>query len=74
MLSVTAMCQPAGVVPIVHNSGGPKADIIKPELMQHGLQPTGYLCTSQEEYADAITEVLCMDQKHRLKIAAAARQ
>ncbi len=64
----------AGVVPIVHDSGGPKADIVKHERMQQGWQPTGYLCTSEEQYADAITEVLCMDQQDRLKIAAAARQ
>ena len=63
-----------GVVPIVHNSGGPKADIVKPEMMQHIRQTTGYLCTTEEEYAAAITQVLCMDQKDRLMIAAAARQ
>lgn len=65
---------PAGVVPIAHDSGGPKADIIKPELMRHGWQRTGYLCQTGEQYADAITEILCMDQSERLKIAAAARQ
>ena len=63
-----------GVVPIVHDSGGPKADIVKPEMMQHGWQITGYLCSSEEDYAAAITQVLCMEQKDRLKIAAAARQ
>ncbi|KAL0031056.1 hypothetical protein WJX77_001677 [Trebouxia sp. C0004] len=64
----------AGVVPIVHDSGGPRADIVKPERMRHGWQTTGYLCTTEEQYANAITEVLCMDQQDRLKIAAAARQ
>ena len=64
----------AGVVPIVHDSGGPKADIVKPEMMGRGAQTTGYLCTSVEQYAAAITEVLCMEQKDRLKIAEAARQ
>ena len=63
-----------GVVPIVHDSGGPKADIVKPEMMRHGWQTTGYLCTTEEQYAAAITQVLCMEQKDRLKIAAAARQ
>ena len=43
-------------------------------MMQHGWQTTGYLCTTEEEYAAAITQVLCMEQKDRLKIAAAARQ
>ena len=64
----------AGVVPIVHDSGGPKADIVKSEMMGLGERTTGYLCTSVEQYAAAITEVLCMDQKDRLKIAEAARQ
>lgn len=63
-----------GVVPIAHDSGGPKADIVKPEMMPHGLQTTGYLCTTEEQYAAAATQVLCMEQKDRLKIAAAARQ
>ena len=64
----------AGVIPIVHDSGGPKADIIQLELTQHGWQKTGFLCTTEEQYADAITEVLCMEEQDRLKIAAAARQ
>jgi hypothetical protein len=34
----------------------------------------GYLCSTLEEYAQAITEVLCMDQVDRLQVAAAARR
>lgn len=34
----------------------------------------GYLCQSEEEYANAITEVLQMDQSRRMKIARAARE
>ncbi|KAL3159480.1 hypothetical protein ABBQ38_009902 [Trebouxia sp. C0009 RCD-2024] len=64
----------SSVVPIVHDSGGPKADIVKPEMIGRGARTTGYLCTTVEQYAAAITEVLCMEQKDRLKIAEAARQ
>ena len=63
-----------GVVPIVHDSGGPKADIVRPERTASGAQITGYRCTSIEDYAEAITTVLCMDQQERLTIAAAARR
>lgn len=64
----------AGVVPIVHDSGGPQADIVRPELTAAGEQITGYRCTSVEEYAEAITNVVCMDQQERLRIASAARR
>ncbi|KAG2488628.1 hypothetical protein HYH03_012800 [Edaphochlamys debaryana] len=65
----------AGVVPIAHNSAGPKQDIVQPlPLEGGGEQPTGFLATSVEEYAEAITRVLTMDQRERLRIAAAAQQ
>jgi hypothetical protein len=34
----------------------------------------GYLCDTDEEYANAIMEVLSMDQSRRMEIAAAARR
>jgi alpha-1,2-mannosyltransferase len=37
----------AGVIPVAHNSGGPKSDIIIPER-------TGFLASTAEEYADAL--------------------
>ena len=64
----------AGVIPIANDSGGPLADIIQDEPMQGRLQPVGYLCSTLQEYADAITDVLCMQQTERLKVAAAARK
>eukprot|EP00891_Asterochloris_glomerata_P007701 jgi/Astpho2/7701/Aster-02580 len=64
----------AGVIPIANDSGGPRADIIQDEPMQGRLQPVGYLCSTLQEYADAITDVLCMQQTERLKVAAAARK
>lgn len=66
----------AGVVPIAHNSGGPKEDIVVPEAMDDSgvLQRTGFLCSKEESYAEAIIKVLSMSQNDRLKIGAAARK
>jgi len=62
----------AGVVPIAHNSGGPKEDIV--DLAGEGRQPNGFLCESREEYAAAITSLLSMTNAERLTYAAAARR
>ncbi|MEW5302545.1 MAG: hypothetical protein WDW36_005320 [Sanguina aurantia] len=65
----------AGVIPIAHNSGGPRADIVVPLLSEDGgEQITGFLATSVAEYAEAITTVLAMDQRDRLTLAAAAQK
>jgi hypothetical protein len=37
-------------------------------------EPTGFLAESAEEYCDAITRVLVMDQVDRLRVAAAAQR
>lgn len=68
ILIFTDMC--AGVIPIAHNSGGPMMDIV----VRDSSGMVGYLCESKEEYADAITQVLSMDQEKRMGIAAAARR
>jgi hypothetical protein len=47
----------AGVIPIAHNSGGPRADIVVQVEGPAGLMHTGYLARTQEEYADAIMQV-----------------
>jgi len=60
------------VVPIAHNSGGPKEDIV--DLAGEGRQPNGFLCESREEYAAAITSLLSMTNAERLTYAAAARR
>ena len=62
------------MVPIAHNSGGPAADIVTLQEVPGGLQATGYLCGSEDEFAAAITDVLAMDQVSRLRLAAAARR
>ncbi len=59
-----------GVIPIAHNSGGPMMDIV----VKDSSGMVGYLCESKEEYAQAITEVLSMDQEKRMNIAATARR
>mmetsp|Transcript_63678 Transcript_63678/g.94538 ORF Transcript_63678/g.94538 Transcript_63678/m.94538 type:complete len:293 (+) Transcript_63678:92-970(+) len=44
----------AGLITIAHNSGGPKADILAP----FKGNMTGYLASTEEEYADAMYEAL----------------
>ncbi len=43
-------------------------------VYQTELRGAGYLCSTEDQYADAITEVLIMDQERRLRVAAAARR
>lgn len=73
MRAVTYACVPAGIVPIAHNSGGPMMDIVSPSSGEAG-DAVGYRCESDEEYAQAISDVLSMEQSRRLQIAAAARR
>lgn len=62
------------MIPIAHRSGGPQADIVVDEETEAGPQRTGYLAATLEEYCRAITTVLEMEQRDRLKIAAAAQR
>ena len=62
----------AGVVPIAHNSGGPKADIVS--TSGNYKKPCGFLCTTAQEYADAVTAVLCMEPHEREAYGGAARK
>ena len=48
-------------------------DIVVPSLGEAG-DAVGYRCESDEEYAQAISEVLSMEQSRRLQIAAAGRR
>ena len=41
---------------------------------QQQQQRTGYRCSSLRQYADAIVEVLSMDQVDRMRVAGAARR
>jgi alpha-1,2-mannosyltransferase len=49
----------AGVIPIVHNSGGPRKDIVIPWTLAHDATPsrTGYLAVDEASYADALSHV-----------------
>ncbi|GFZ15018.1 UDP-Glycosyltransferase superfamily protein [Actinidia rufa] len=60
----------AGVIPIAHNSAGPKMDIV----LEEDGQQTGFLAQNVEEYADAILKILKMPETERVKMAAAARR
>ncbi|CAO2838368.1 unnamed protein product [Amaranthus hypochondriacus] len=60
----------AGAIPIAHNSAGPKMDIV----LEEDGQRTGFLAQTEEEYSEAIIEVLTMPETKRLEMAAAARK
>lgn len=47
----------AGLIPVAHNSAGPKMDIVCP----YNNEPTGYLAKTPQEFADAIEKVLSAD-------------
>merc|ERR1711937_112880 len=59
--------QTAGCIPIAHNSGGPKADIVVPaDVKSDGsggqmAVPTGLLAETPSEYADAMAYVLGLE-------------
>lgn len=64
----------AGLIPIAHDSGGPKMDILNPSSTSlFERQCLGYLESTVEGYAQAIYRVLGMEQEDRLRIAQAAR-
>ena len=46
----------AGVVPVAHDSGGPRADIVVP----FEGATTGFRATTAEEYADRMHDILSM--------------
>ena len=49
-------------------------DIVVPSLAADESKGVGYLCTSEEQYAEAITHLLTMPQEKRLEIATRARR
>jgi len=66
----------AGVVPIAHNSGGPKSDIVVDVLLRGKKQRTGFLASSVEEYADALGKVFAgsfLSSKEYFQMTEAAR-
>eukprot|EP00298_Acanthocystis_sp_HF-20_P002103 c12561_g1_i2.p1 GENE.c12561_g1_i2~~c12561_g1_i2.p1 ORF type:complete len:482 (+),score=157.99 c12561_g1_i2:26-1471(+) len=60
----------AGVIPVAHNSAGPKLDIVR--NIDGGK--TGYLATTAEEYAESIWTLLDLSQKELTEIQKRARR
>ncbi|GAM21874.1 hypothetical protein SAMD00019534_050490 [Acytostelium subglobosum LB1] len=56
----------AGVIPVAHNSGGPKEDIVK-------HNETGFLAVTKEEYGDYIHDILSSKVKY-IEMQRAARE
>ncbi|KAF9335904.1 asparagine-linked glycosylation protein [Podila minutissima] len=59
----------AGLIPVAHNSGGPKMDIVRP----FNNAPTGYLATTAQEFAEALEKVLVADESSLLDMQLRAR-
>ncbi|URE42319.1 Glycosyl transferases group 1 [Musa troglodytarum] len=60
----------SAVIPIAHNSAGPKMDI----ALNEGGRKTGFLASNKEEYTEAILKVITMAEAERLAIAAVVRK
>ena len=56
----------AGLIPVVHNSGGPKLDIVVP----YEGQPTGFHAETEEEFASAFQRVtsLSADERFAMRV------
>ncbi|KAG0049999.1 asparagine-linked glycosylation protein [Gryganskiella cystojenkinii] len=59
----------AGLIPVAHNSAGPKMDIVRP----YNNEPTGYLATTPKEFAVAIEKVLSTDDTTLIEMQRRAR-
>ncbi|RUS19729.1 hypothetical protein BC937DRAFT_87019 [Endogone sp. FLAS-F59071] len=59
----------AGLIPVVHNSGGPKMDIV----VDYNGKRTGYLATDAQDFADALLTVLWLPDAAYREIAENAR-
>lgn len=60
----------AGLVPLVHASGGPRHDIVVP---LRGLR-TGFYAVDPDSYADALQEILEMDEEDLAELRSRARR
>lgn len=56
----------SGLITIAHNSGGPRADIIKKDL--------GFLCSSVSEYSKIISKIVSMNLMERSRITSKAKE
>ncbi len=62
----------AGLITVAHDSGGPKADIIRP-LDGDPDRVTGYLASTSTQYADRLHEIFSSDEETLGKIRRDAR-
>ncbi|KAL1917360.1 uncharacterized protein VTP21DRAFT_5016 [Calcarisporiella thermophila] len=60
----------AGLIPVVHNSGGPKLDIV----VEWKGERTGYLAETAEEFAMALHTVLSMPEQERWRMRERGRE
>uniref|UniRef100_A0A7S4MFI8 GDP-Man:Man(3)GlcNAc(2)-PP-Dol alpha-1,2-mannosyltransferase n=1 Tax=Vannella robusta TaxID=1487602 RepID=A0A7S4MFI8_9EUKA len=60
----------SGVIVVAHNSGGPKMDIVK----EHNGQRTGFLASTEEEYASELYQMFSLSQNEQTQIQEAARE
>ena len=60
----------AGLIPVVHDSGGPKLDIVIP----HDGQRTGFHAETDEQFADAFRQVRAMTPEDRVAMRLRARE
>ena len=60
----------AGLVPVVHDSGGPKLDIAIP----FEGKPTGFRASTDEQFAESFEAVFAMTEEERLAMRLSARE
>ena len=60
----------AGLIPVVHDSGGPKLDIVIP----YERQPTGFQAETDEQFSQGFGTVFSMNQQERLKMRLRCRE
>ena len=58
--------QASGVIPVGHNSAGPKMDILVP----HEERQTGYLAETAEDFAQKMEKIFALKPHERIKIQA----
>ncbi|XP_033114022.1 GDP-Man:Man(3)GlcNAc(2)-PP-Dol alpha-1,2-mannosyltransferase-like [Anneissia japonica] len=63
-------CMAAGTIILAHNSGGPKKDIV----VRYKGQPTGFLASDVNSYAETMATILQLKPADRLKIRRNARE
>lgn len=55
----------SGVIVVAHNTGGPRMDIVTPI----DGQETGFLASTEEEYAEKMSQMLSLSDSEALKVS-----